>query len=825
MQRIFGDKDEEDEGEEGGFRHGPKSLQDLLTSHIPVEILSDQAEFLRQAIDEVKSAAVWGGFLAVLVLYLFLGNLIDTLIVAIVIPISLVAAFAAMNYWNVTLNVMSLGGLALGIGMMVDNSIVVVESIFRRREEGDNITEAAVNGTRIVGGAVIASTTTTVVVFFPVVFVTGVAGQIFNDLSMTVIIAIMASMMIALFYVPMLIVKLRSDLKSQVTTDSPVDPRIWFVQAISQFKTSLRYFQSLKLSTRIVFALIWFPYISIRLLLELLAAAIGYCATFLLRGGQWMARKPGSSVYRKISIVSGAFVGGFNSGFNRFGALYSSFLKTHLKRPLLIIVIAIVASVVITIIFLPGLGSELIPEVSQGIFDARFSLPIGTSLDATDRIVRSVEEKIKGHPEVIGISSRVGSDPTDANALEEGTHTGTMTVRLKSGKNLPARETEVIQEIRQIVADTPSLKLIVTHPTLFTFKQPVEIIIKGDDLNQLKQTVTDIERALTHVSNLSDIETSVKPGNPEITIQFNRERLALLNTSQRSIAEVIKSSVLGTVASKFQQVEHHIDIRVNLQESDRKSVEEIAALIINPGDPIPLRLSEVATLRLLEGPAEIRHTDGVRSAVITAGISGLDLGHVTESIDASISTLAIPPELSIELGGQHREMEESLTSLYWALLLAVFLVYVAMASQFESFAHPLLILFTIPFAVVGVIPVLWLFNIPLSIMVFLGLIILVGVVVDNSIVLIDYAVQLRRDGMALTEALATAAEVRLRPIFMTTLTTVLGLFPMVVGLGEGAEMRRPMAITVMAGLLLGTIVTLVLIPLIYRLVAKDRPTP
>lgn len=804
----------------GGFRRGPTPISETLTTRIPIEVLSDQAEFLRQAIKEVRSAAVLGGLLASLILFLFLGNLLDTLIVAMVIPVSLVSAFAAMNYWHITLNVMSLGGLALGIGMMVDNSIVVVESIFRRREQGDDVEKAAVNGTKIVGGAVFASTLTTVVVFFPVVFVTGVAGQIFGDLSMSVIIALTASLAIALFYVPLLVVRFHRKEPQTAHPKETTNPRRWFGNSISYFAVSFELYRRKPFKNKLLLSIYLLPYICFRLIVSLFFNCIGSSLYFIIRLIEWLKRKTEKS-RNSIFQFPKRTAAHFNSGVRLFTDFYTNTLGRLIRNPLPIIFLALAGAAIAWFFVTPRLGSELIPEVSQGVFDAKLTLPVGSSLDRTDTVVRNIEQQIKNHPEVIGVSSRIGSDPTDANTLDEGTHTGRITVQLRSGDNLQSRETAVIEEIRRLVAATPSLKMIVSHPTLFTFKQPVEVILKSDDLNQLSNASASVQEALSSISNLSDIESSVKSGHPEIIIQFNREKLARLNISQQTIAERLKASVLGEVASKFRQTDRHIDIRVNLREADRRSIEDIANLVINPDDEVPIRLSEVAALKIMEGPADIRHADGVRAAILTAGLKSIDLGRVVKSLDETIPTLNLPPDVSIELGGQYREMDESLTSLYWALLLAVFLVYVVMASQFESFGIPFLILFTIPFSVIAVIPILWLTNVPISIMVFLGLIILVGVVVNNSIVLVDYTGQLRRQGLSVEKSLLEASRSRLRPILMTTLTTILGLLPIALGMGEGAEMRRPMAVTVMAGLSIGTLVTLVLIPLIYRLTTRD----
>lgn len=816
-----------------GLRRGPTPLQESLTARIQISLLADQAEFLRSAVGEVESAAIVGGLLAILVLFLFLGNLRDTLIVAVVIPISLVCAFAAMNLGHVTLNVMSLGGLALGVGMMVDNSIVVVESIFRRREQGEEIAAASVWGTRIVGGAVIASTLTTVVVFFPVVFVTGVAGQIFGDLAMTVIIALSASLLVALFFVPMLVVKLQKKPAALEGGGRLVQPVRKPLDAFGAFTGGVKWWWELKPLRRWASLLFVLVYLLLRLILDLIGTLISHLFHYCASGIVWIVRGPrdpaspsGLSLTARLWNLfwspfglAGAF---FRRWIERVTIAYVGFLATQLERPLPALLTAGIVAMLSFALLLPRLGRELMPEVSQGTFDVHFTMPVGTPLQRTDAVVKPLEEVVQRMSQVASVSSRAGSDPSSAGETEEGSHTAILTVRLKQGAELESREAAVVLEIRRLVGEIPSLEMRITHPALFTFKHPVEIIIKADDPAILRRVSGDISARLHDIPFLADVETSVRPGHPEVAIRFDRDRLALLGLSAREAAERVKAAVLGNVPTKFRgDEERRIDIRVNLRLQDRQGTRDLEDLVINPGQTIPVRLAEVARLDLLEGPAEIRHMDGSRSARVTARLVAVDLSRGVAATQDAISRAMLPPNVLVEVGGQHREMQESLGSLYWALLLAVFLVYVVMASQFESFGNPLLILLTIPLAVAGVIPVLWALDLPLSVMVYLGLIILAGIVVNNSIVLVDYANQLRREGLTVTEALTNAAGARLRPILMTTLTTILGLFPMAFGLGEGEELRRPMAITVMAGLSLGTLVTLLVIPVLYRLTAKS----
>ena len=325
-----------------------------------------------------------------------------------------------------------------------------------------------------------------------------------------------------------------------------------------------------------------------------------------------------------------------------------------------------------------------------------------------------------------------------------------------------------------------------------------------------------------------DVETNIRSGNPEVRITYDRQRLAELGLTPYQVASLIRTKVRGDVATTFRDEnimageERRVDVRVQVTEDDKAHIGSLRRMIVNPDQAVPVQLSAVATIDVVEGPSEIRRIAQQRAAVVSANLDGIDLGTATEMINAELRSIDWPPEMSYFVGGQNAEMETSLQSLFFALALAVFLVYVVMASQFESFLHPFIIMFSIPLALVGVILALWAIQVPLSVIVFLGIIVLAGIVVNNAIVLVDYVNQLRRTGMEKTEALVRAGEIRLRPILMTTLTTVLGLTPMALGLGEGAEIRTPMAIAVIAGLTSSTLLTLIVIPTFYSLV--DRRT-
>ena len=324
------------------------------------------------------------------------------------------------------------------------------------------------------------------------------------------------------------------------------------------------------------------------------------------------------------------------------------------------------------------------------------------------------------------------------------------------------------------------------------------------------------------IDGLQDVKASIQKGNPEVQIVYNRQILSRYGLNILDVASIVRNKVRGDVATEFKEEDRKIDILVRVREEDKESIDNLRRMIINPGSEIPLPLEAVAEIRVNEGPSEIRRIDQQRVAVVTANISGRDLSSVSEDIFNVLSSMDLPENFTFELAGQNKEMETSINSLILALALAIFLVYIVMASQFESLLHPFIIIFTIPLALIGVVIFLYLLSIPLSVVVFLGLIMLAGIVVNNAIVLVDYINQLRERGMEKIEAIKTAGKVRLRPILMTTSTTVLGLLPMAIGMGDGAEIRTPMAITVIVGLITATILTLVVIPTVYAVLDRKN---
>lgn len=805
---------------------------------VGLRIVSDRSLFIESSIREVRDTAIFGGLLAVLVLFLFLREGKSTVIVALSIPISILVTFAPLKLAGVSLNIMSLGGMALGVGMLVDNSIVVLESIHRCREEGDPLLRATLRGTSEVGSAVVASTLTTVAVFFPMVFVEGVAGQMFGDLGLTVVFSLLASLAVALFFIPMLASR---EVKAQ-TSEQRYGARMrerwgrWSsVAALRELFAEFRWWQALLLPYYLVRFVI---NLVLDLVAKLVATVVGLVATGsvkLTNGLFWLLSWP-------LKLV----LGGFDVCLNWLARVYAAVVRWSLRHAWIVMTLALGAFAAM-IAGATRLDTELIPEVHQGEFTVELSFPVGTPLDVTDSLVKPLEQALGEQvPGLRASVTTVGSERDSDDSGDRGEHTAKIAISLSSsGQGLEQAEADALDVIRELLRDVPDLQTNIARPVLFSFKTPVEVEIRGHDLDELSEATELVAARLAGIEGLRDLDGSIQPGNPEVQIIYDRDALARLGLDIRVVAELVRDKVQGQEASKFNRRDRKIPIRVRAEGMDQASIDELRNLAVNPpgvsalaaiaaGDlglqtpPIPL--SAVAEIRVGRGPNEIRRIGQQRVGLVTANIEGVGLGTVAEQINAALAELELPPGVTTAVTGQSKEYETSSKSLYLALGLSIFLVYVIMASQFESLIYPLIILVSIPLAFVGVIAVLLAIDMPISVIAFLGAIMLAGIVVNNAIVLVDYINQLKGRGYATTEAIEMAGAVRLRPILMTTLTTVLGLIPMAIGLGDGAEIRQPMAVTVIAGLSFSTVLTLIVIPTLYHLVdrltgASGGPSP
>jgi len=535
-----------------------------------------------------------------------------------------------------------------------------------------------------------------------------------------------------------------------------------------------------------------------------------------------------SLIIRLIRLVSRTILFIFNPVFNLFSRFYSAvernylpLLKWSLKNKGTVIAISI-ALLAVSIAIIPFLGVELIPQLSQGEYKVEFRLPPGTPLERTDEIIAAAQKDTAKLKNIATLFSVTGTgNRMDANPDQGGENWGEMNVALTKNSTLEDEKTSM-EEIRKGLEQVSGLQYKFSRPTLFSFKTPVEIEIFGFSLDKLRQVSVEIAKKMEASKRFADVKSTMEIGYPEIQVRFNREKAAQLGIPVYRIAERIVNEVRGNVATRYSWHDRKIDVLVRAREEDRASIEHIRQLIVNPESDRPTTLASVADITVDNGPGEIRRIGQERVALVTANLDYGDLGSAALEIDQIISGIQIPTDMTARLAGQNEEMTVSFQSLRFALLLGVFLVYLVMACQFESFIHPLVIMFTLPLALIGAAFALWITNTTINVVVLLGGILLVGIVVNNAIVLIDRVNQVRSAGMKKEEAILEAGPTRLRPIAMTTLTTVLGLLPMALGIGEGAEIRAPMAITVIGGLSVSTLLTLIVIPVVYSLMDRKK---
>lgn len=757
-------------------------VKNILPDDLLFTKVYDQATFIRQAVNEVIQAGLFGGILAILILYFFLRNIWSTLIISLSIPVSVIATFNLMYGADLTLNIMSLGGIALGIGMLLDNSIVVLENIARHRDQGKSVLEAARDGAGEVGTAVLASTLTTVAVFFPLVFVKGIAGQLFRDQALTVTFALLASLVVALTLIPMLAsIQSKEHETSTVASKARREPRTRIGRWMAVFR-------------KVLFTTI---------------------PVFIV----WGIRKLSGWVAKGTGFIFNPFINAFQKGFDRIEVRYPKLLCWALGHKTLVILIAILLFAA-SLALLPGLGIELIPQLSQGEFSVEFKLPPGAPLEKTDASMQIVQRGAEGVEGVESLFAVAGTgNRMDANPEEGGENWGELSVRMQSGSRRDD-EDRVMAKLRENLENQPGVQYKFARPTLFSFRTPIEVEIFGYDLKDLKRISNQVAARMAASSRFSDVKSTMEAGHPEIQIFFDRERAAALGIPVYELADRVVRKVRGDVATRYSWRDRKIDVMVRAREQDRNSVDQIGKIIINPESDKPVPLEAVAQIVLDTGPGEIRRIDQERVALVTANLKHGDLGTAAEEVTEILGSIPMPSGLTSQLAGQNEEMAMSFQSLRFALLLAVFLVYLVMASQFESFLHPFVILLTIPLALIGAILALWISGSSVSVVVFIGLILLVGIVVNNAIVLIDLINQLRAQGKSKLDAILEGGRSRLRPILMTTLTTALGLLPLALGIGEGAEVRAPMAITVIGGLTVSTLLTLVVIPVVYSVLDR-----
>jgi len=694
-------------------------------------MVTNQGKFISDAIGEVEESALLGILLAVFVLFLFLRRFGTTLIVSVAIPISIIATFNLMYFNHLTINIMTLGGLALGAGMLVDNAIVVMENIFRNHENGLSVKESAIVGTSQVGGAITASTLTTIVVFLPIVYLHGASGELFKDQAWTVAFSLLSSLFVAIFLIPMMY---------------------------------HRFYKNKKMPLK----------------------------------------------HRSVKM------GG-----------YARFLEKLLKIKWTVIILTTLL-VIGSAFLVPYIGTEFMPKTESREFTIDLKLREGTELERTEATVQNVEAILTEYlgDNVDKIYSQAGPSTSlegDENSVFEGDNTAQIKVIMKPESMISSKN--AIETMDKLLSNIPGLEASFTQEEsalqsiLGTEEAPVVVEVRGEEMDEIESIVNQVKEKMLGMNELFNVQTSIEDGAPEVEVTVDRMRAGMYGIDINSVITQLQDQLEGKNAGELEKNGEMRDITIKIPE---KGLNDIDQLTITSGTQ-EFRLSEIAHISYGVSPKEIFRRNQSRVGKVTAQLEdGVALDHVSAAIRQATSTIDLPRDYRISVTGEEEKRQESMSNLSFALLLSIILVYMVMASQFESLIHPFTILLTIPLAVVGTILTFFILGKTINIMAIIGVIMLVGIAVNDSIILVDRINQLIREGMSRKEAILQAGQQRIRPIIMTSLTTVLALLPLTFGFGESASLRSPMAIAVIGGLITSTLLTLVVIPCVYDVLDRFK---
>jgi HAE1 family hydrophobic/amphiphilic exporter-1 len=724
-------------------------INEEYQGRLRVIVVNDAADYIEASITNVRETALFGAGLAVLVLLFFLHDLRATLIITLSIPFSVMATFALMYFSGYSLNLISFGGLALGIGMLVDNSIVILEKIYRKHEEeGLPARQAAVEGAHEVTGAIVAGTLTTVAVFAPVVFLAGFAGVFFAEMAMVVVFSLLCSLVVAVTLVPSLAARL-------------LDHR---------------------------------------------------------------PPRAGGLASRAVRVVEG--------GMRALERGYARALRATLRARWLTVATACV------LLFgaarlVAAVDVELMPQTDEGVVDLDFDLPVGTPVERTRGLVFELERRMKSATRPGEIKNIVSSAGPDNPYRPGGGHEGEVELTLVPVAQRERGSDEILADMRQAVAGIPDVQIRLRQRTTNPLQrfmrgsqgERLVVELRGHDLDDAATLARRVEDVMGRIPGVADVRVEREEGLAERTVRVDTARAADLGVTRPQIAAAIETYVLGRVATRFRQAGDEYDIRVALREADRQRTEQLASLpILTPRGVMPL--SAVAELGVRRGPGSIARQGQERVLSIVGGLGDRPLGAVVGDLEAALAGIERPPGFSIEIAGETREQGKTFSGLGVGIALAVLLVFAVMAVQFESLRDPLLIMVSVPFGFVGVVLTLLVTGTTFSLNAFLGSIVLVGIAVNNAIVLVDTANLLRRErGMDVISAIVEAGRTRLRPILMTTSTTCLAMLPIALALGAGSEIQAPLARVVLGGLLASTVITLLLLPALYVATTRERTSP
>ncbi|MBN2687261.1 MAG: efflux RND transporter permease subunit, partial [Deltaproteobacteria bacterium] len=716
--------------------------RDIPQIHITPII--DTSDYIQNSITNVGTMAIYGGILAILVLLFFLRNLVSTLIIATAIPISIIATFALMYFGGLTLNIMTLGGLALGIGMLVDNAIVVLENIYRHRESGEAPEDATIKGSSEVTSAIIASTLTTLAVFLPLVFIRGMSGIMFKQLAMVVSFALLCALMVAITLIPMMSAKL---LRVGVHNSgaSPMD---------KLYRLSSRFFTGMEDRYK-----------------EILHLALDH---------------------RKL-VVIGTFV-------------------------LLLASLALI----------PLVGVEFMPTTDEGEVRIDAEMKVGTRLEVLTEKFRLIEELVKREvPEAKNTVTSIGGSGWRSG----GSHAGRMQIALKPREERSRSSEQIAADLRPILSNIPGTTIRTrAGQGLFLLRifsggdtERVQIEIRGFDLETADALAESVKTLVENVDGVTDARVSRESGSPEEIVFVDRLKAADLKLTVSQIANMLQTVISGTKAGSYREGGDEYDIRVKIEEAEKLGLREILDLTLVGSEGEPVVLRNVVKVEPRSGPVRIERKDQARILTVSANTSGRDMGSILDDIRERLRSIPVPRDFSIVFGGDYEEQQKAFRELLLSFILALILVYMVMASLYESLRYPLVVMFSVPFAAIGVILILFLSNTTFNVQSYIGCIMLGGIVVNNAILLVDHINLLRRrDNLPLREAIEEAGRRRLRPILMTAMTTILAMVPLAIGLGEGGEVQAPLARAVIGGLISSTLITLLMVPSVYLIFEKGR---
>jgi HAE1 family hydrophobic/amphiphilic exporter-1 len=791
---------------------------------ISLSVVNEQAKTIEDAIGAVKDELIQGAILAFLTLLIFLQEWKTPLIIGTVIPVSVIGAFSLLFFGNITLNIMSLGGLALAVGMLDDCAVVVSENIFRHRSLGKGLKEAAYIGTKEVGPAVVSTALTTIVVFLPVIYVHGVAGQLFKDTALTVTFALLASLLVSLT----LIATLESrefdfgigkegrwrwrwglgevwNPRQAGGAETGADPAAAGGGGPAAAKKRLPGFLGV-------------PVRAVRVLLYALFKGVGFVLNFLTSFFVQLFAFVAHYLSLPFRPLLKFIFAGFNKVYGRFVDGYQRFLRWSLDHKGRVMAWTLVFFAVV--FALGGLiRRELMPPMETTTFELDLKMPVDFSFEQTTAMAVMLETHLRAQAPVKTVLCQVG--------IVSGMESADPTISVNSARfyievRKPKQLEGVLDAARSRLADFPDIAYTVgrEQSTISQFLAlsgaEIGLQVKGKDLDRLKEIAADLTARLARIPGVADVATNIGEGKPEFKVTVDKEALKKYpGLSPSTIGNFLVSAVRGRVATQFREMEKKYDILVRLEDTSRENIEALLGETLPfEGRAVPLR--DLVSYQVVRGPREIRRENQQREVLVTANLKGRKLSQVTPAIDRAVAGLRLPTDYRVTWSGERDEMGRSFRSLILALLLAALLTYMIMAAQFESLIHPLIVMFTLPMGAAGAIVALLLTGGTFNVISIIGLVVLVGIVVDNATVKIDYTNQLRRGGMPLREAVEEGSHVRLRPILMGTGSTLIGLIPMALALERGGELMQPLAIVVIGGLTFSTFMTLILIPVIYE---------